>query len=306
MTASAFLFFANQKVDIAVIETGLGGRLDSTNIINPVLTIITSITRDHTNILGESLQDIASEKAGIIKNEIPVLVSEQAEEVSQVLTSTALQKNCEIIGPKQGYTLKEITDCGNFFQYRLCINKNDETSDIELCVNSPVSEQTGNSALAAMAAFLLKKNYQSITNETIRKGIKDTVIPGRFTVLNEHPKVIFDPAHNVSGIRALVTSVQRLFGNNTFFVISFMADKDISELFSVFENHGISFYYYEMADERAFHINEMRKKPAGLKGVLKPGDDLLNILNPGNNVIVFSGTFRLFSLAKKFAESLSE
>ena len=177
MTAVAFLRFQESKVDLAILETGLGGRLDSTNVVNPELSIITSISLDHCEILGHRISDIAREKGGIIKNEVPVVTGWLPLEANQEIKKISKEKNAN---------LKEL----NF--------------SIEQCpkTNLVGNYQRRNAALACTAVELLKTKF-AVSHEDNKKGLKRVVLPGRWQKLRESPKIILDACHNQGGVECL-------------------------------------------------------------------------------------------------------
>lgn len=177
MTAVAFLRFQESKVDLAILETGLGGRLDSTNVVNPELSIITSISLDHCEILGHRISDIAREKGGIIKNEVPVVTGWLPLEANQEIKKISNEKNAN---------LKELN---------LPIEQCPET-------NLVGNYQRRNAALACTAVELLKTKF-AVSHEDNKKGLKRVVLPGRWQKLRENPKIILDACHNQGGIECL-------------------------------------------------------------------------------------------------------
>ena len=177
MTAVAFLRFQESKVDLAILETGLGGRLDSTNVVNPELSIITSISLDHCEILGHRISDIAREKGGIIKNEVPVVTGWLPLEANQEIKKISKEKNAN---------LKELN------------------LSIEQCpkTNLVGNYQRRNAALACTAVELLKTKF-AVSHEDNKKGLKRVVLPGRWQKLRESPKIILDACHNQGGVECL-------------------------------------------------------------------------------------------------------
>ena len=185
MTAIAFLKFKNNNVDLAIIETGLGGRLDSTNVVNPELSIITSISKDHCAILGDTLVEIAAEKAGIVKEGRPVLVSELTVEVEQVIRTVAEKKKAKF------YSLKN-----------LGMKKFPDT-------NLSGSYQKRNAALAWYASELLKEKIP-VNEDRVKKGLRNVKIDGRWQILKGEPRIILDACHNLEGANCLRENLKSL------------------------------------------------------------------------------------------------
>ena len=208
MTAIGFLYFAEQAVDVALIEVGLGGRLDSTNVIVPVLSIITEIQLDHTRILGPDLASIAREKAGIMKPGVPVITREQDESIEPVLVGTA-----EKVGTSIRFVNREIEFSNRFCSTaelgphnRVCLYT--ETSRLEhLPVPLPGEHQAYNCGLALAAVDHLKSIGFDCPEAVVTAGLDDTVIPGRMELVWDRPRILVDGAHNPDSLGALMRCV---------------------------------------------------------------------------------------------------
>ncbi|MCE9589332.1 MAG: bifunctional folylpolyglutamate synthase/dihydrofolate synthase [Planctomycetes bacterium] len=208
MTAAALRYFADQAVDIGVIETGLGGRLDSTNVINPLVVGLTSISMDHMNILGKDLASIAREKAGIIKKGVPVISVEQEPAVARVFDEVAQQ-----VGAPLEFTGKQID-----FSYRFEANR-ELGPHTRVCVTTPTSRwehlpvplrgehQAHNCGLALAMLDKLKTHGFTFPEDRVITGLASTNIPGRMEQINSEPRVIIDGAHNSASITALIRSL---------------------------------------------------------------------------------------------------
>ena len=205
----AFQYFSHQKVDVAIIEVGLGGRLDSTNIITPLLSVITNIGWDHMNLLGNTLEEIAFEKAGIIKENIPVVIGEFTNETKKVFEKEAKLKNAPI------YFASTIDDIPEL--------------DSDLKGNYQVHNKK-----TAYQALQLLKNHFSIADENIIKGFlsveKNTGLKGRWTVLSEKPLIVADTAHNKNGLEIVMTQVHQQKFDKLFIVFGVVNDKDIDSI----------------------------------------------------------------------------
>lgn len=234
ITCGAFLYFYRQKVDYAVIEVGLGGRLDSTNVITPILSVITSISYDHMNILGDTLTSIASEKAGIIKPGVPVVLYPQEKESEAVIeefcrkNSSRLIKvsgNCaELLSDK---ALKDI----NYYQHIGIRTKNDYY-DIKLSLLG--KHQLLNCATAITCIEELKNMGAEVSKENIIKALAKVKWKGRLEVMSENPLVVIDGAHNIDGINRLKQSVEKYFEyKNIVLVLGILADKEVEKMVSV-------------------------------------------------------------------------
>jgi dihydrofolate synthase/folylpolyglutamate synthase len=214
----AFDYFASEKVDIAIIEVGLGGRLDSTNIITPEISVITNIGLDHTQFLGETLPEIAFEKAGIIKNKIPVVIGEEQKEVKNVFLTKAEAVKATI------YFASE--DVNNY--------KTDLLGDY----------QKKNTKTAVVAIKKLK-GFQ-ISEENIKNGllnvVKSTNLKGRWQVLQENPKVICDTAHNKEGLAIVLNQLKKEQFKKLHFVLGVVSDKKLETVLPLFPKDAI--YYF--------------------------------------------------------------
>ena len=224
-TAAAFLYFKEKKCDIVVLETGLGGRLDATNIIDaPDMCLITKIDIDHTEYLGDTIEKIAAEKAGIIKKGTVVITTKQKKQAHCVLEKTAKEKNCSFIvaePPSSSVPEKK----GEVFDYKAF-------KDLKISLQG--SHQTENAALALEAAICM-----GIDEKHIRSGLLRACNIGRFEKISDNPLVIFDGAHNLSGTSSLIDAVSRYFPDEKLSIIyAAMADKDIGASLNLFKKNG--------------------------------------------------------------------
>ena len=226
-TAAAFLYFKEQGCDVVVLETGLGGRLDATNVIEKNLcAVITPIGIDHTSYLGNTIEEIAAEKAGIIKEGCPVITAPQKEGAMRVLSLAAKEKNSPFF--KALPVLKSRND--GFCE----IFDTEGASNIRLGLLGGYQAQNG--ALAVTVARFL-----GIDDRFIRQGFLQAKNPGRFEILCKNPVIVFDGAHNESGMQALVSSINRYFcGKRLSVIYGAMADKDFSAVLKVLTDAALS------------------------------------------------------------------
>lgn len=227
ITAIAFEYFSRNKCDIVVLEVGMGGRLDSTNIINTtVLSVITGIALDHTAFLGDTLGAIATEKAGIIKQNTPVVYGGKSIEAYEAISKVAREKN-SILHTATDTEFKNIE-----FSLRGCTL--DAPSFEGLFVSLVGDYQPSNIATALKCLSVLTESGMKITEEHIRNGMAEVYWPARFEIINENPLMIYDGAHNPEGLRACVDSIKRFFGDRKVNIISgVMADKDVNSMLPV-------------------------------------------------------------------------
>ena len=233
--AMAFKYFTEQKVDIAIIETGLGGRLDSTNIISPILSIITNISKDHTQFLGNTLEEIAFEKAGIIKDNTPIIIGKKQRETKIVFNRKALETNSELFYAKDILSIKRFkTKFGEKTKFQLIHN----SKKYKLKTDLIGSYQKENLQTALASLFYLKeKNIIELKENKIFKGLKniqkDTYFIGRNMLLDTKPLIVADSAHNVAGIIELVKQIKKIDYNNLYFIYGTVNDKDIDTIFAL-------------------------------------------------------------------------
>jgi dihydrofolate synthase/folylpolyglutamate synthase len=228
-TAMAFQYFADQKVDIAVIEAGLGGRYDATNIIHPQVSIITSIALEHTEHLGTTIEQIAYQKGGIVKPQVPCFTAVEDNGALKVLKEIAKEKKSFLIHchRKIDIDLKE-----NGLEGIIVTAKTPDTFYNELVVSLCGQHQSKNLSIVLLALDYLKKKvgFENIIHHTIRQGLRNikkySGLWGRMDILQQHPMVIADAAHNPDGIRTLVNSLNSLVLGKVLLIFGVMDDKD--------------------------------------------------------------------------------
>ena len=230
ITCSMFLYFYKKRVDFGVIEVGLGGRLDSTNVINPILSIITSISYDHINILGDTLEKIAYEKSGIIKEDISVVCYPQVEEVRGVIENAAKEKNSTLYEIDKSM-VKLINPKGENFTQELEIKTKKEDYNLNLSLLG--KHQILNCLLAIKSCEILNDLSVKITKENIVKGIKKAKWIGRMEVIKENPLIVIDGAHNIDGIRNLKDSIETYFNyKDITLILGVLGDKEVEKIVS--------------------------------------------------------------------------
>jgi dihydrofolate synthase / folylpolyglutamate synthase len=245
--AMAFDYFAASEVDVAVIEVGLGGRLDSTNIIQPELSVITNIGWDHMNILGDTLQKIAAEKSGIIKPGIPVVVGESDPETLPVFEAAAANASSPLfVADKIRYS-PEWKYEHTWFDITVADNRNDERNQYQLDLTGYY--QLKNLITVLEAVELLRERGFRITNEHVAKALRQvkrlTGLHGRWELIRHHPDVVLDVAHNVEGIRQLVAQLELAGSNGVHVVIGIVKDKEIDEMLKLLPKEAT--YYFTKA-----------------------------------------------------------
>jgi len=225
ITVAAFLYFAREKVDFNVLEVGLGGRWDATNVITPLVSVITNITLEHTEFLGETIAEIAAEKASIIKTPVPIITA-AVDEALEVIEQSAREKASPLLLYGRDFLVNG--NSTNNFDY------NGIKFDIKnLKSNLKSIYQLSNMALAIAALESLEINRNiSITEQSIRDGLSDINWEGRFEVTREHPPLILDSAHNPGAAKLLAQSIEHSYPNTQFtFLIGMLDDKGHEEFF---------------------------------------------------------------------------
>lgn len=274
--AMAFEYFAQQKVDIAIIETGLGGRLDSTNIISPILSIITNIGWDHMNLLGNSLDGIAAEKAGIIKKNTPVVIGESLPETKDIFIEKAAKENAPIYFVEEEYQAGNIQFNTLSLQCNVTNTRHQITENFILDLNGLY--QAKNLCTVLCAEGILMEQGFKIRNEDEKYALanvkKLTGLFGRWDVLSEHPTVIADVAHNEDGIKQVLHQLSlTAAGSKKHFIIGMVKDKDVDKVLALFP--GDAAYYFTNAHiPRALPHAALKNKAAELGLIGESFDDV--------------------------------
>ncbi len=268
--AMAFEYFAQQKVDVAVIEVGLGGRLDSTNIISPEISIITNIGLDHTDLLGNTIELIAAEKAGIIKPDTPIVIGETQPQLIALFEERAKKLNAPILFADKMYSvsIKESNEQG---KQAFKVERNGsilfENLSIDLLGNYQIKNLPG--VLTAIP-LLVEKGF-CIKKKNITNGLANIVtktgLIGRWQLLGRNPLIICDTGHNVDGIRCIVEQISKTPHNKTHFVLGMVGDKDIDGILELLPKSA-RYYFANASIPRALSVNELatKSKSHGLIG----------------------------------------
>jgi dihydrofolate synthase/folylpolyglutamate synthase len=271
--AMAFHYFAKEAVDIAIIEVGLGGRLDSTNIIVPELSIITNIGWDHMNLLGDSLEAIAREKAGIIKPNTPVVIGERSAETSPLFESTAAAIGAPIGFAEDSYRIKQYT----FGAQTLSIEMEDKAtlSSEKFELDLPGIYQLKNSCTVRKAVDILRGQGWKIAQETVAVALANvkrlTGLRGRWEVISQSPTVVLEVAHNKDGVTQLLNHLEKLTYKDLHLVFGMVKDKEAADILSSLPRSAC--YYFTQAHiPRALPAAVLRKEAAtfGLNGDAYP------------------------------------
>ncbi len=262
--ALAFDYFAHQKVDIAVVEVGLGGRLDSTNIIHPELSVITNISFDHMQFLGETLPQIASEKAGIIKQATPVVIGETLPETKPVFLQQSESVNAPVFFAEEEQQVSYIR-----YENDKMLVKTSAFGEMEIGLNGMY--QLKNVATVLEAVIRLRNQGFNISEQSIRRGLSEVVsltgLQGRWQVVSNHPKIVLDTGHNKAGFEYIVKQLQVQNFRLLHVVFGMVNDKDISGVLSLLPADA-RYYFTAARTNRALSPGELKKQAEkyGLKG----------------------------------------
>jgi dihydrofolate synthase/folylpolyglutamate synthase len=256
VTAMAFEYFARARVDFGVFEVGLGGRLDATNILTPVISIITRVDFDHENFLGHSLAEIAAEKAGILKQRVPAILAEQRPEALEVLRARARELGCPVIETAAAFRIeKEWMENGCS---RACVTEVESGWPLELAPRLPGKFQIQNSLNAVAAARYLQKRGYRISDNAILEGIAEAVWPGRLEKVQSSPDMYFDGAHNPSAARELAAFLdQNLAGRKVWLVFGALRDKAVDEIAGVLFPPAAEVIFTQPRTTRAISVAQL-------------------------------------------------
>ncbi|AZQ42755.1 bifunctional folylpolyglutamate synthase/dihydrofolate synthase [Nonlabens ponticola] len=262
----AFHYFANQKVEIAIIEVGLGGRLDSTNVITPILSVITSIDLDHTDILGDTLEGIAIEKAGIIKPRIPIIVGEQRLSLQAIFEEIAIENDSSI-----RFT-KNISD-ESYFQWNV--------NTVEKALET------------------LRNEGYDISDDDLQNGVDqvffNTGLKGRYQIINENPKIILDVSHNQAGLKKLFQQIIKESFDKLHIVFGSVKNRELTDILTLLPKDA-NYYLCEASTERAMPLKELHhyfesdKKPVLALGSVSHCFEMASNNSDMNDLIVITGS----------------
>lgn len=268
--AMAFDYFAREQVDVAVIETGLGGRLDSTNIITPMLSVITNISMDHTEFLGTHLSSIAREKGGIIKERVPLVIGRAESPSKEVLLSMAREKRAPVDCANQRYEPRFST-LNQDGSMQLRIGKPEDPSTLSITCDLTGEYQKENIITALTALERLQKQNWTISTSHISKGfasvIASTGIMGRWQTIGHNPRSICDTAHNYDGIATVIRQIRQIPWKRLHMVWGMVKDKDMDSILPLLPSEA-TYYFTPSSVERSLDGTKLARQAAeyGLTG----------------------------------------
>lgn len=295
-TAIAFWIFSKQKVDLAILEVGLGGRLDATNVVDPMVSVITSIGLDHTDILGDTIEKIAIEKAGIIKQNKPVTIGELESEAKSAIEKITVEKSADLLS---------IESLNAVYQDDQIILKNTHPPIMIDGINWKKVDAV-NTAMVYRVKKLLESTYP-VSNEQFKQGIENVQdrFPRRavFEKLSPNYKWYFDGAHNAESVQSLTTHLSNVAQTAKWNVLlSFMRDKltyEVAELWNNFDN----IYIYQMEGERAATVDEMSSFFPTASVLDSPVKSLTNQFK--SELVIFSGSFYFYSVVSNWMGAIA-
>ncbi|MBI9038101.1 MAG: bifunctional folylpolyglutamate synthase/dihydrofolate synthase [Bacteroidales bacterium] len=257
----AFQYFLENEIDIAVVETGMGGRLDSTNLINPELSIITNIGLDHTQFLGDTIEKIAVEKAGIIKNNIPVIIGETQEQIKNVFIEKAKLENSQIFFADQNFKAEQVGNKNIYYNiFNIKKNGNPFLEKIKLPLTGDY--QSKNLITSLQSLDTLKEKFE-ITNEHISEGIFKTIentgLMGRWQILKQNPLTICDTGHNFDGIKYVVEQIGKYNFDKLHFVLGMLNDKEIDNILKILPPKA-TYYFCKANIPRGLDAGTLKEK----------------------------------------------
>ncbi|MBS4202741.1 bifunctional folylpolyglutamate synthase/dihydrofolate synthase [Lederbergia citrea] len=258
ITAMAFYYFAKENpVDIAIFEVGLGGRYDSTNVIEPLVSIITNVGMDHTQILGNTIKDIAYEKAGIIKRNTPIFTAIKLNEALAVLQEEAKNKHAKLFQLGVDFFTSNYKPIDNGEQFTFSSNKL-RFEKLELSLLGQHQTENAAGAIAALL-YLNKTGHIEVKEEHFRAGLKKAYWPGRLELLSKSPTVLIDGAHNKEGLQAFAAAIKSRFqGRKINIVFAALKDKDLTEMFGILNSMEADLYLTQFDFPRAASAVELK------------------------------------------------
>ena len=282
-TAMAFYHFNNNDVDIAIIETGLGGRLDSTNVVNPSLTVMTPISLDHRDILGSTIEKIAKEKAGIIKRGVPLITANQVNNVSKILESRIREKESVMHTCPNPESVKLSSDGTSFEVYGNNFN------------TSLIGEHQAQNAALAIAT--IKLFNPKISYETISKGLRNVHWPGRLQLVSD--KIYYDVAHNENGVKSVLDNLSRMFPTSKFYgLLCLKGDKEIDCIAESIKSQFEMLFVSTSKDGLLLKPEKLSKELHNLKVENFPSSDINSsiskinkVRNPNDVILIFGSHY---------------
>lgn len=259
LTALMFLYFYREKVDYGVVEVGLGGALDSTNVLTPIVSVITSISYDHMNILGDTIEEIAEQKAGIIKEGIPVVVYPEEKNVQDVIVKKAEEMNSRIrLVQKNSVKLLNINRDDIYQEVQVSTMKNDYKVKLPLL---GAHQMLNLAVVLNTIEVIFEGQNEKLNVKLVEKSLEDVEWKGRLEVLNKKPLIVIDGAHNIDGIKSLTYNVNKYFKyKNMILLLGILADKQVDEMIKEIVPFAEKVYALTPHSDRAQLSQELKNK----------------------------------------------
>jgi len=293
LTVVAFLYFVNKEVDISLIEAGMGGLLDSTNVVTPIVSIIPSIALEHTKFLGDTIDSIARHKAGIIKQNRPVIIGNLPEDAKRVVYEEASHKKAAVLEIGNHFSLHSFAE-GD------CYRNDEQHVQFSHLTRSMKGAHQGDNMALAITAFLEVAAFLNVSvNPTaIQKAVKQAAILGRFEEII--PFVIVDGAHNPASAEKLVETIKGEFpGERITFVVGILADKDVQQILRLLEQVSDEFYFVDFDNPRAMAAqNLLELSKATSKNILVDYAQFLQVQSDNKQRTIVSGSLYLLAAVR--------
>jgi dihydrofolate synthase/folylpolyglutamate synthase len=284
LTAVAFLYFLEQEVELAILEVGMGGRLDSTHVVDPLLAILTPVGLDHQAFLGDTLEKVAFEKAGILGRAGSALTAPQRSQVKRVFQSEAVRNEVEL-QELESSAIQWLESSDGKYAFRF--------HEMEIQLPLYGQHQVENAALAMQAAEILGQSGFPVSRRCMRKGIEETLWMGRIQVFGTDPKVVLDGAHNLDAAKTLVNFLNQHTQVPRALVFAMMNDKDIASVLEILGACFDQIYLTRVSSRRSAGIEELKKLcPSGV-AVADPFDAYQQALASPVATVVAAGSFYL-------------
>jgi len=308
ITAIAFKYFADQKVDIALIEVGMGGRLDPTNVVKPIVSVISPVSHDHMKILGNTIAKIAEEKAGIIKESVPVILSPQKRSAKEAIERIANIKGSLIIDTSEKYEFKQI----EYSLLKQSFTISEKASDLQV-EKRPIYEipllgdyQIYNAITVYACIVQLRKFGYKVNETAVANGFSKVKWPGRFEVIRHKPMVIIDGAHNKDSFRKLRNTIKKYLGKKKVTLIFGVSeDKEVRSMLKIIKPYINHFIFTMSEHPRAMGIDEIEKVSKGLGLINYSTSEIDNIIpsilknNKQDQVYIASGSIFIAGAIKQ-------
>jgi len=308
ITAIAFKYFADQKVDIALIEVGMGGRLDATNVVKPIVSVISPVSHDHMKILGNTIAKIAEEKAGIIKESVPVILSPQKRSAKEAIERIANIKGSLIIDTSEKYEFKQI----EYSLLKQSFTISEKASDLQV-EKRPIYEipllgdhQIYNAITVYACIVQLRKFGYKVNETAVANGFSKVKWPGRFEVICHKPMVIIDGAHNKDSFRKLRNTIKKYLGKKKVTLIFGVSeDKEVRSMLKIIKPYINHFIFTMSEHPRAMGIDEIEKVSKGLGLINYSTSEIDNIIpsilknNKQDQVYIASGSIFIAGAIKQ-------